>query len=176
MSDSKEESGVLRTTLGNPILSRDLRSPETMQWLFGSREPRSMDDIRAALRAFQRRTGKTVWFADFATNEPAMIFLEEKEKRPNAPRRRVKVYRPPATGLVTMLGAIYSQRTFDRVFGQIITDMRIEYFDALQAGQLGLARWRHIQLYLTLVMTTGALVGAKFGRLIEKVWKAVGPA
>jgi hypothetical protein len=88
----------------------------------------------------------------------------------NAP----KVRRAPASGALNIIRFIVSTKTFENVFAQAVLDMREEYFDALAKGKVWQARLRHVQLYLTLLMITIALAGAKFGKLFVRLWKISG--
>lgn len=84
-----------------------------------------------------------------------------------------KIVSPPANGLVSLLKFIYTKKSFEHIFAQTIADMREEYYEALEANNKSLARWRHVQLHLSLSSTVIAWVGASTLKKLFAMWKAI---
>ena len=59
------------------------------------------------------------------------------------------IKRPPGHLGAELLRTIFPKKTYDRVFSQILEDMREEYFAALEEGRPRLAQWRHFQFYVS---------------------------
>jgi hypothetical protein len=85
---------------------------------------------------------------------------------------RTKVTRAPGAHLLTFAAIIFGQRKCERVFAQIVADMRNEYFDALNEGRRARAFFARLRGYwefakaagLTGVFKLGALGGVvKYG-------------
>lgn len=83
------------------------------------------------------------------------------------------VGRPPAHQLVSLLKFIFTKKCFEHIFAQTIVDMREEYDDAIEANNIPLARWRHIQLYLSLTSTVLTWIGASSLKKFFAMWKAI---
>lgn len=79
---------------------------------------------------------------------------------------------PPASQLDAMLRFVLPARTYEQVFGQIITDMRDECFQALAAGRRWHARWIHWRVYIILAATLIVWVPAVLGKRLLAMWKA----
>ena len=81
--------------------------------------------------------------------------------------------RPPASRLILLLQMIFTKIIIEHIFAQTIADMREEYYEALEANNKPLARWRHVQLYLSLSSTVIAWVVASTLKKLFAMWKAI---
>ncbi|MBO6726509.1 MAG: hypothetical protein JJ911_12685 [Rhizobiaceae bacterium] len=90
-------------------------------------------------------------------------------------RKDRAVLSAPGSHLASALTFLMTKKDYERVFAQSLRDMREEYFEALQEGRLWLARWRHIQFYLSAIAMLGLLSGSKLVRLVQAAWKLSGP-
>lgn len=81
----------------------------------------------------------------------------------------------PGARLAYILSVLMTKKDYERIFAQSLGDMREEYFEALQAGRPGLARWRHIQFYISTVSMLFLLAASKLGRLVQAAWRLTGP-
>ena len=98
--------------------------------------------------------------------EAAAVAIEALAKAP-------KITRPPAHRATEILRFIFPKAAFDAVFSQVVLDMREEYFAALRDRKIGLARWRHIQLWWVLLATFILWLGASSLRKMFDLWKAL---
>lgn len=55
--------------------------------------------------------------------------------------RIVKIAMPPGRHMVFIAQILFSPKTYDRVFAELINDIRLEHFEALRAGHTKRARW-----------------------------------
>lgn len=85
-----------------------------------------------------------------------------------------RIKRAPAARAEQALRFIFPRKQFDEIFGQTIEDMRIEHFDALESGQLWLARWRLLQLYISFAAILVMLVPVGSGKMFLRLWRMVG--
>jgi hypothetical protein len=82
------------------------------------------------------------------------------------------ISRPPGSFLVTAARLVYSRRTYTTVFEPNISDMRIEYFEALAENHRGQARWIEIRGHLIFVAML-AHATASCGKVVSKIWKVI---
>jgi hypothetical protein len=62
--------------------------------------------------------------------------------------KRPKVHKPPASSLLRLAEFVYARKTYERVFAQLVYDMREEFNEALAAGRIAKARWIQLRGYL----------------------------
>ena len=65
----------------------------------------------------------------------------------------VKIELPPGYRIGNVLRFLYSKKTFSRVFEEQLTDMNIEYIDAVGDGSERLARWILVRGHIVLLTT-----------------------
>lgn len=88
-----------------------------------------------------------------------------------APRASV-IARAPGGLLVTLLQFLFTKRAFDHIFSQVVNDGREEYWEALSKGDKWLARWRRVQLYLSLGIAIASWISVSAIKNFIKMWKA----
>jgi len=71
-----------------------------------------------------------------------------------------RILRPLGSRLLSIVSFIYSKKTVDRVFSQVITDTREEFLEALAAGNLWHARWIHVRGVLSFLTTVVVHAGS----------------
>ena len=76
---------------------------------------------------------------------------------------------PPGAGLRDMLHVIYPPKTAERVFDQIIADMRLEWAEAMLHDQKWLAHWVRVRGLLTVLLTVLAHAVAALGSILKLV-------
>ena len=74
------------------------------------------------------------------------------------------LYRAPGSRVNLILQFLLPRKTYERIFAQIVADMREEYFQALNENDAPLAKWRLCQIYITVVVTL-------FTWFATSVWK-----
>lgn len=79
---------------------------------------------------------------------------------------------PPGSRLRRALAFVFSKRTMEGVFHQIINDMQEEHIEALSAGEPWKARAIRLRGYLSILEAVAALVPLSIARLAWKLWKA----
>ena len=89
--------------------------------------------------------------------------LEKEEK--NGPR----LILPPGTWLRNVLHVIYSPKTAERIFDQIIADMQLEWQEAMIHEKKWLARWVRVRGVLTVLLTAVVHVVATLGSILKLV-------
>lgn len=78
---------------------------------------------------------------------------------------------PPGHRCVSVLKFLYSKKTFERVFEQILVDMREEHLEALSKEHAWHARWIHTRGLLSLLTTMIFHAFTTSGRTVAKIWK-----
>ena len=76
---------------------------------------------------------------------------------------------PPGARLRNMLHVIYPPKIAERVFDQIIADMRLEWEEAMAHNQKWLARWIQVRGVLTVVLTAAVHAVATLHRIFQLV-------
>jgi hypothetical protein len=102
----------------------------------------------------------------FSISKVSNILRREDERW-----QRHHIERPPATGLVTFLQFVFTKRAFESVFLNVVGDMREEYFEALNQGHHGRARWFHFLLYPTILLTIFVWLTSQVAKKAVEVWR-----
>ncbi len=84
---------------------------------------------------------------------------------------RKRIHRPPASAINSVARFIYSKRTYERIFMQLVLDLREEHAEALQAKHRTLARWIAMRGNVIMVMTMATHAFTSCGRAAVKIWK-----
>jgi hypothetical protein len=88
----------------------------------------------------------------FETFRAVMGDLHLEHTRPRAVHTELGVIqKPPGFSLERFLRFLVSKKSYERVYGQIIADMREEYFEALHAGEKRKARWIVVRAYVSVL-------------------------
>jgi hypothetical protein len=87
--------------------------------------------------------------------------------------QRPQLHHPPGNRLLGWASFLFSRRDVDEVIEPAITDMRIEYNDALLAGHPAHARWIRIRGTYGILITAASLVAVRGGRLLVTVWRLI---
>jgi hypothetical protein len=82
----------------------------------------------------------------------------------------VRIQHPPGFWLDRFLHLLFSKKSYERVYSQMIIDMREEYFEALSLGRLRTAQWTVIRCYCAVLWawTTQIPIGL-FAAAIKKL-------
>ena len=126
--------GALGGVLGGALLG-----------VLASSELPSLESLGATLRAIL--VGSLGGSVVVSLRAALRAALEKKEK--TGPR----LILPPGAGLRDMLHVIYPPKTAERVFDQIIADMRLEWAEAMLHDQKWLAHWVRVRGLLTVLLT-----------------------
>ncbi|RWL81897.1 MAG: hypothetical protein EOR67_28610 [Mesorhizobium sp.] len=78
----------------------------------------------------------------------------------------------PGGRVIPVLRFLFTKRAFDHIFAQVVVDGREEYWEALSQGNKWLARWRRVQLYLSLGIAIVSWIGVSALKNAIKMWKA----
>lgn len=76
----------------------------------------------------------------------------------------------PGSRLITMFRFVFTNQSYERVFGQALRDMREEHAEALAAKLTMLARWRAIQTNLVLLQCAIQYLLASIVKLVVSIW------
>ena len=76
---------------------------------------------------------------------------------------------PPGARLRNVIHVIYPPKIAERVFDQIIADMRLEWEEAMLHDQKWLARWIQLRGVLTVVLTAAVHAVATLHRIFQLV-------
>ena len=87
--------------------------------------------------------------------------------------QKPQLHHPPGNRLLGWASFLFSRRDVDEVIEPAITDMRIEYNDALLAGRPAHARWIRIRGTYGILITAASLVAVRGGRLLVTVWRLI---
>ena len=79
----------------------------------------------------------------------------------------------PGHRLLAWASILFSPRDVDEVIEPAVTDMRIEYSDALIAGHPAHARWVRVRGTYGILATVALLIAARSGRLLVTVWRLI---
>ena len=87
-----------------------------------------------------------------------------------------QVSRPPGSFVRRILSALYSRKSFERVFAPTLADMQLEYFEALSEGKPWKARWVLVRDHMALL--SACLLRGLFGllKVALEIWKAASKA
>jgi hypothetical protein len=78
----------------------------------------------------------------------------------------------PGSSLGAFAKFVYSKKTYERVFEPIISDMRLEYNEALASGEHWHARWVHVRYSIAFGIAIMAKHCVSVVKLIQRIWTA----
>lgn len=104
-------------------------------------------------------------FLRFLTEPLVDLAIPMEKKENNGPR----LILPPGARIRDVLHVIYSPKTAERVFDQIIADMRLEWQEAMIHDQQWLARWVRIRGVLTVLITMVSHAVKSLGSIFKLV-------
>lgn len=84
-----------------------------------------------------------------------------------------RLSRPPGSTLLHMAEFLYSRSAYETFFVPVISDLQVEYADALFKGRKWKAKWVRVRGTWSFLATVGARAWSGFGSYI---WKIVGPS
>lgn len=85
--------------------------------------------------------------------------------------RRTTIHRPPASFINSIARFLYSKKTYERIFMQVIIDLREEHAEALQAKRRWHARWIAARGNLSMAGTMGTHAFTSCGKAVVRIWK-----
>lgn len=84
---------------------------------------------------------------------------------------RKRIHRPPASAMNSFFRIMYSKRTYERIFMQIVLDLREEHAEALQANRPKFARWITLRGNAIMLATMVTHAFMSCGKAAVKIWK-----
>lgn len=121
-----------------------------------------------AIERFTRGSNRQESVEDMPRYAPPECYISDRKPR--------VIRHSPGSRILTFANFIYSKKTVDRVFSQIIHDMREEYIEALALGNKWHARWIHIRGVLsfltTVVVHAGSSIAVKVFKMVSALWVA----
>lgn len=101
--------------------------------------------------------------------DPIGMFLEARQAKP----RRLKLARPPGTILFAIVKFWFSKKAVEKVFQDVVAEMREEYFEAITAGEKWKSRWIVVRGNAALMLSAIAYVAVTVGKKIKGIWTTV---
>jgi hypothetical protein len=89
----------------------------------------------------------------------------------SSPPQRLKSS-APGSRLGKLAKFVYSKKTYERVFEPIISDMRLEYNEALAGREHWHARWIHVRCSIAFCIAIMAKHWVSVAKLIQRIWTA----
>lgn len=83
------------------------------------------------------------------------------------------LYKAPASNLLKFLMFVYSRKTFELVFSEMISDGREEIFDALKSGEKWKARLHNFSLHLNLMIAVVFWFFTGIAKKLLQFWKLI---
>jgi hypothetical protein len=80
---------------------------------------------------------------------------------------------PPGAKLLQLTDFLYTKRKQEKVFEEIVRDMREEYFEAMAQNRIGKARWVRIRGTYSFFAAIGLDRAFTFVSFFIKAWKSV---
>ncbi len=100
-----------------------------------------------------------------------LIWIPSKMLRQLPPKASPKIHIAPGTNINKILKFIYSKKSYDRIFMQVIADMREEHAEALSNNNNIKAYWIVFREHGSILMTIGAHGGVSIVKKIVNLWK-----
>ena len=109
-------------------------------------------------------------YAFLRTPEPLSVHIDDVVNRPlnQATAETPRISKPPGALLMLVADFFCSTRTLERVVCPIISDMRFEYWEALDAGRRGKAAWICLRGYWSFFKALGLY---SIARAAFEVWQ-----
>lgn len=86
--------------------------------------------------------------------------------------QRAKLVKPPGATLLHLASVIYSKKTFETVFEPAISDMRIEYFEALQTNQKWKPRFAWLRGHMSVLRAALVQIPVGLVQVAVSLWRA----
>lgn len=90
--------------------------------------------------------------------------------RVNGPR--IRLSRPPGSGLLLVAEFLYSRKAYEEVFVPTVSDLREEYAAALVAKRKWKARWVLVRGYWSFFSAAGLQTAVRVARKAFKMWSS----
>lgn len=84
---------------------------------------------------------------------------------------RKRIHRPPVSAMNSVARFIYSKRTYERIFMQLVLDLREEHAEALQAKCPKHAWWIAMRGNIIMLITMATHAFTSCGKTVVKLWK-----
>lgn len=109
-------------------------------------------------------------YAFLRTPEPLSVHIDGVVNRPlnQATAETALISKPPGALLMLVADFFCSTRTFERVVRPIVSDMRFEYWEALDAGRRGKAAWICLRGYWSFFKALGLY---SIARAVFEIWQ-----
>ena len=88
------------------------------------------------------------------------------------PARYSRVVRAPSTRLRRLAELCFSKKVYGLVFEPILSDLQVEYFEALAEGDRWKARFALVRGYWAFWTAVGAQLPVSLFRIVFEMWKA----
>ncbi len=85
----------------------------------------------------------------------------------------VTIHEAPGFKLRCLASWIFSQQTFENVFEEILTDLLLEYLEALNQGQVWRAHWVRTRGYTNFWQAAGMQVFSSFSKALTRARRLV---
>lgn len=95
--------------------------------------------------------------------DSSLHFVFEKNQK--------SIFKPPGSTFLNFANFLYSKKTYKKIFEPIISDMREEYFEALQDNRKWKARYIKIIYSISFIQTMIAHAGISVFKLAKDIWK-----
>jgi hypothetical protein len=89
-------------------------------------------------------------------------------------RDKKRIHRMPGYGLARISKLIYSKKTFEEVFEPAISDMQVEYLEAIEQGELHKAKWVVLRGRFSFWSTIISFLPVSLLRRCTEIWKTIG--
>ena len=84
---------------------------------------------------------------------------------------RRKVRRPVGSSLRGIAEFVFSEKSYEQIYDPLISDLRLEYFEALASNRRWKARWVRTRGYGGFLAAMLAHAGGSGGHLVVRVWR-----
>ena len=122
-------------------------------------------DVTEAVVAGEEAQGRDLWgrrlreFGQAATSRLARL----------ASRRKVR--RPVGSSLRGFAEFVFSKKSYEQIYDPLISDLRFEYYEALDANRRWKARWVWARGCLSFLTAASDHAVASVGRRVARVWR-----
>ncbi len=78
---------------------------------------------------------------------------------------------PAGSSALAVLRVVFGRRATERIFAQVVADMRDEWLEAEAAGRPLLSRWIAVRGHVALLAAVVAFVGVWVTKLVSTIWR-----